>query len=225
MNIALIVFGGKGERITSKVPKQFIRIKDKEMVAYTIEVFEKHPLIDEIVLVCPQEFINYTKQMVINNRFFKVSHIVIGGETRQESVRIGLNSTKYNNDDNILIHDGDRPLISPKLIVTALRILDTKKACYPAIKSSEHLSQVSNKGRTIIINNEQYDVQTPQCFKYQMIKDIHNRLKDEVFSDDISLLEALDEEVEMFNGDIYNFKVTLDSDLDYFRKIIEEDGE
>lgn len=223
MNIALIVFGGKGERINSKVPKQFIRIKEKEMVAYTISVFEKHPLIDEIVLVCPQEFINYTKQMVINNRFFKVSHIVVGGESRQESVRIGLNSTKYKPEDNILIHDGDRPLINPFLIVNALRILEVKKACFPAIKSSEHLKEVSNKGRTIVINDEQYDVQTPQCFKYQMIKDIHNRLKDESFSDDISLLEAIDEEVEMFKGDIYNFKVTLDSDLDYFRKLIEDE--
>lgn len=223
MNIALIVFGGKGERISSKVPKQFIRIKNKELVAYTIEVFERHPLIDEIVLVCHQDFINYTRQMVINNRFFKVTNIVAGGKTRQESVRLGLNATSYSNDDNILIHDGDRPLVSPTLILNAIRILDNAKACSPILKHDERLPQVSNSGRKITINNEEYDVQTPQCFKYKLIKDIHNRLKDEVFSDDISMLEILDEKVELFKGEPKNFKVTLDNDLAYLKSVVGND--
>ena len=224
MNIALIVFGGKGERISSDVPKQFIKIKGKDVVSYTISVFQEHPLIDEIVLVCHKDYLNYTKQLVIINQFTKVRFVVPGGETRQDSVREGLNATNYNDNDNILIHDGDRPLVKTSIISQALRLLDSVNACYPAIKSSEGIKIISNSGRKKEINGVSYDIQTPQCFKYKLIKDRHNRLKGETFSDDISLLEILDEPVEMFIGDKYNFKVTLDRDLNYFRGLIENDG-
>lgn len=224
MNIALIVFGGTGQRIKSNVPKQFIKINNKELVAYTIETFEKHPLVDEIVLITNSDFLNFTKQLAINYRFLKVRHIISGGKSRQESVRIGLNETSYKDDDNILIHDGDRPLVSFEIISQALKILNTKQACCPIIKKEDELKEVSNLGRKILINGESFDVQTPQAFKYKLIKDAHNRLIDKQFSDDISILEALDEKVEMFLGDVYNFKVTLNNDLDYLKELINKNG-
>ena len=80
MNIALIVFAGIGSRITSSVPKQFIKINNKELVVYTIERFNEHPLIDEIVLVTSKEYLGYVKNMVFMNRLNKVNHIVIGAK-------------------------------------------------------------------------------------------------------------------------------------------------
>ena len=83
MNIALIVFGGKGTRINSKVPKQFVKINGKELVSYTIETFERHPLIDSIVLVAPADYLTYTKNFVLTSRFYKVAHVVAGVQNRQ----------------------------------------------------------------------------------------------------------------------------------------------
>ena len=222
MNIALIVFGGKGERISSQVPKQFIKINGKDLVGYTIETFERHPLVDSILLVAPKDYLTYTKNLVLTSRFYKVTDVVAGGTNRQESVRNGLNALKCHDNDNILIHDGDRPLVSDALITTCLRELRKHNALTPVIKSEDALKEVSNSGRKIIKDNINYDIQTPQGFKFKLIKDAHNKLKNEQFSDDVSLIEALGGEVLLLEGEKNNFKVTKDEDLEYLKTLLEK---
>ena len=222
MNVALIVFAGKGTRINSRVPKQFIKVKNKNVVAYTIDVFEKHPLIDEIVLVTSKEYVSYTQNMVFANRFSKIAMVVEGGETRQESVRNGLNAISLNNNDNVLIHDGDRPLINHEIITLAIRELHNHQAVVTAIRSGEALEGVSNLGRKCLINNVLYDIQTPQCFKYKSIKDAHNKYVDESVNDDASLIEKEGIEIFYIPGSPLNFKITTDQDLKYFRNLIEK---
>ena len=222
MNIALIVFGGKGERISSQVPKQFIKINGKDLVGYTIETFERHPLVDSILLVAPKDYLTYTKNLVLTSRFYKVIDVVTGGANRQESVRNGLNALKCHDNDNILIHDGDRPLVSDALITTCLRELRKHNALTPVIKSEDALTEVSNSGRKITKDNINYDIQTPQGFKFKLIKDAHNKFKGEQFSDDASLVEALGEEVLFVDGEKNNFKVTKDEDLEYLKSLIEK---
>ena len=222
MNVALIVFGGKGERISSQVPKQFIKINGKDLVGYTIETFEKHPLVDSILLVAPKNYLTYTKNLVLTSRFYKVVNVIEGGANRQESVRNGLNALKCQDNDNILIHDGDRPLVSDTLITTCLRELRKHNALIPVIKSEDALKEVSNSGRKYIKGNVVYDIQTPQCFKYKLIKDAHNKLKDEEFNDDASLIERLGGEVLLIPGEKNNFKVTKDEDLNYLKLILEK---
>ena len=168
MNIALIVFGGKGERISSQVPKQFIKINGKDLVGYTIETFERHPLVDSILLVAPKDYLTYTKNLVLTSRFYKVIDVVAGGDNRQESVRNGLNALKCHDNDNILIHDGDRPLVSDALITTCLRELRKHNALIPVIKSEDALKEVSNSGRKITKDNINYDIQTPQGFIFKI---------------------------------------------------------
>ena len=222
MNVALIVFAGKGTRITSSIPKQFIRVNEHEIVSYTINTFEKHPLIDEIVLVTSQDYLVYTQNMVNAHRFSKVTNIVVGGETRQESVRLGLQSMSLDSYDNVLIHDGDRPLLSDEIITKCLRELEKCDALTVAIKSSSALKQVKNLGRKYIKDGVEFDIQTPQCFKFGLILDAHTRLKDMSFNDDASLILELGKEVELVEGSPLNFKVTTDTDLDYLRKVMPE---
>ena len=222
MNIALIVFGGKGERISSRVPKQFIKINGKDLVGYTIEAFERHPLIDSILLVAPTNYLTYTKNLVLTSRFSKVVNVIEGGSNRQESVRNGLNALKCHDNDNVLIHDGDRPLVSDALITLCLRELGSHNALIPVIKSEDALQEVSNSGRKYTKDNIMYDIQTPQCFKFKLIKDAHNKLKNEEFSDDASLIEELGGEVFLVLGEKSNFKVTKDQDLDYLKSLLEQ---
>lgn len=220
MNVALIVFGGRGSRITSQVPKQFIKINGLELVGYTIRAFENHPLINSIVLVAPKDYLTYTKNLVITSRFYKVTDVIEGGDTRQESVRKGLNAMHCHDADYILIHDGDRPLVSDEIITKCLRELENADAVFPAIRCEEALPGVSNSGRKYHVGSLSYDIQTPQCFQFKIIKDAHNQLKDDEFTDDVSLIEKLGFEVRMVPGDKMNFKITTDEDLEYFKTLI-----
>ena len=220
MNVALIVFAGKGTRINSSIPKQFIRIKGHEIVSYTIRTFEKHPLIDEIILVTSNDYLAYTQNMVNEHRFTKVIRTIVGGETRQESVRKGLESLILNDFDNVLIHDGDRPLLSDEIITNCLRKLNKYDALTVAIKSSDALKEVHNLGRKYNYEGVDYDIQTPQCFKYGLILEAHTRLKDQQFNDDASMALEIGKKVELVEGDPLNFKVTTNMDLDYLKKVI-----
>ena len=220
MNLALIVFAGKGTRITSSIPKQFIRIKGHEIVSYTINTFQKHPLIDEIVLVTSSDYFVYTQNMVNEHRFTKVTKVLVGGETRQESVRLGLESLSINDYDNVLIHDGDRPLVGDEIITSCLRGLNKHDALTVAIKSEDALKEVHNLGRKYIEDGIEYDIQTPQCFKYGLILEAHIRLKDMSFNDDASMVLEIGKEVTLIEGSPMNFKVTTNMDLEYLKKVI-----
>ena len=219
MNVALIVFAGLGTRINSSVPKQFIKINGKEMVLYTIDVFQNHPEIDEIILVTHPNYYDFVKSLVEQYNLSKVKHIVKGGATRQESVKFGLLETNYDDKDNVLIHDGDRPLVSKEIISENIRSLTRYSAVCTMIKHEDSLREVSNLGRTKKINGEDIDVQTPQSFKYGIIKKYHVLKENEQFSDDIGLIEN-DYEVCYIKGDKYNFKVTTDIDLKYIEKLL-----
>ena len=220
MNIALIVFAGSGSRIHSEVPKQFVKIKDVELVIYTIKKFEENPHIDEIVLVTSKEYLPYVETLVTKHELSKIKKIVEGGKTRQESVRLGLEAVDYDKGDNVLIHDGDRPLISNSIINNAINFLDEFSSVCPILDKSEEIAEISNRGREAIINNKKVDIQTPQGFKFGLIKAAHNDKKYQEFADDISLVE-LETEVKYFPGEKENFKVTEDRDLEYLIKVLQ----
>ena len=219
MNVALIVFAGKGVRMNSPLPKQFIKIKDKELVAYTIEKFQNHPLIDEVVLVTSIEYVEYTKKMCETYGFSKVKHIVKGGNTRQESVKLGLLASSYDDQDIVLIHDGDRPLVSEKIISNCINSMNDNVASTVMIKHRDSLKDVSNLGRCKVVDKEEIDIQTPQTFRYGLISKAHIMKEKELYSDDISLIEDF-YKVKYLEGDPYNFKVTTDIDLKKFESII-----
>ena len=220
MNIALIVFAGSGSRIHSDIPKQFIRINDIEMVVYTIKKFNENPNIDEIVLVTAKEYVPYVETLVTKYELNKVKKIVEGGDTRQESVRLGLESIDYEEDDNILIHDGDRPLVSNAIINNALHHLQESKAVCPILQQEERFEEISNSGRQAIVDNKKVDIQTPQGFKFGLINEAHQNKKYQEFADDIGLVE-LEVEVKYFDGEKENFKVTEDRDLEFLDKMLQ----
>lgn len=219
MNITLIVFAGKGSRINSEIPKQFIRIKDTEIVVYTIKKFNENPHIDEIILVTSKEFIPYVECFKEKYELGKIVKVVEGGNSRQESVRLALESIDYDKNDNILIHDGARPLVSHAIINTAIEFLSDYQSSCPYIPKSEELKEVSNSGRNILLEGKEVAIQTPQCFKFGLIKEAHLNKTDLEVNDDISLIDP--ELVKFYPGDKYNFKITTDSDLEYLKAYLE----
>lgn len=220
MNIAIIVFAGKGTRMGMDIPKQFLKVNGKDIVCYTIEAFDSHPLIDEIVLVTNKDYLSYVKSFKYVYNFKKIVIVVPGGDTRQESVRNALEAINANRDDYVYIHDGDRPLISENLITTCIKRTTNGENIVPFINSKERIKEISNSGRKIEINGETFDVQTPQCFSYNLIKEAHLKFINEEVSDDASLIEKMGIKVTYIKGEPNNFKVTQISDLNYFEKMV-----
>lgn len=220
MNTALILFAGSGSRIHSELPKQFIKVKGIDMVVYTIKTFNENPHIDEINLVTSKEFIPYVECFKEKYQLDKINKVIEGGATRQESVRLGLEALDYDEDDIILIHDGDRPLVSHALINQAVDYLDEYKASCPYIDKNDVLEEVSNSGRRTGLDGKEVHVQTPQGFRFGLIKQLHEDKKDIEVNDDISLISQT--EVKFFPGDKNNFKITFDKDLEHFEQLLEE---
>ena len=223
MNIALIVFAGSGTRINSSIPKQFIKINDIDLVVYAIKKFNENPHIDEIDLVTSKEFIPYVQCFKDKYHLEKINKIIEGGDTRQASVRLGLMALDSADKDNVLIHDGDRPLISHAIINQAIDYLDEFEAACPYISTSGVIPDISNLGRKYILNGEEVHIQTPQSFRFGLIKDKHVLKQDLQVNDDISLVDP--SLVKFYPGDKLNFKVTTDVDLKYLQDYLENKDE
>ena len=219
MNVALIVFAGSGSRIHSDIPKQFIKINDIDLVVYTIKKFNDNPHIDEVNLVTSKEFIPYVECFKEKYNLEKINKVIVGGETRQESVRLGLEALELDEKDNVLIHDGDRPLVSHAIINQAIDYLDEFEVSCPFISIEDRIPEISNSGRKYKLDGVEVDIQTPQCFRFGLIKNKHILKQDIQVNDDISLVDpAL---VKFYPGDRLNFKVTTDEDLKYLKDYLE----
>lgn len=223
MNVALIVFAGSGSRIHSDIPKQFIKINDIDLVVYAIKKFNENPHIDEINLVTSKEYIPYVECFKEKYNLDKINKVIEGGNTRQESVRKGLEALELDEKDNILIHDGDRPLISHAIINQAIDFLNEFDVACPFIKKEDEIPEISNSGRKYVLDGEEVHIQTPQCFRFGLIKDKHILKQEMQVNDDISLVDP--SIVKFYNGDRLNFKVTTDEDLKYLINFLEEQHE
>ncbi len=124
MNIAIIFAGGTGKRMNTKaVPKQFLELHGKPVIIYTLEQFENHPEIDQIILVCLSSWIDYAKKLLRKFQITKVTSVVPGGLSGQESIFHGIDTAYRQSQDKkdiVLIHDGVRPMINQETITKCL---------------------------------------------------------------------------------------------------------
>lgn len=204
---AIIPAGGTSSRFGNK-NKLLEKIYDKEVIRYTIEAFEKSE-IDEIIICANINIIEELKEIFKNSQKVK---IIEGGATRQESVFNGLKASEC---DYVLIHDGARPMISTDLINSAIEEVKTKKALTVATKTIDTIKEVID-GKIVrtIDRAKLYNTQTPQAFKYNLIKDAHMKLYGQNFTDDAGMLEELGQTVYILNGSYKNIKITTQNDID-----------
>lgn len=222
-NIALILASGTGERCKLGYPKQFAKINNKTILEYTIDVFENHNLIDEIILVTSAEFLEIVKEVAA--KYTKVKSVIQGGETRKDSSYNGI-SAITDTEANVLIHDGVRPLISHQIISNCITELKTKKAVCVAIDSTDTIFQVSDKNIITAIPQRKSlkRAQTPQCFKLSLIKEAHrlaNNDKTCQVTDDCGLINHYNlADIYLTQGDENNIKITYKEDLDFVKKVL-----
>lgn len=226
MNIALILAAGKGTRLGNKTPKQFLKVGDKPIFVYPLEAFNNCKNIDSILVVANEEYFSLIKENVEAYGINKYRGLIQGGETRQESVKNGLDylSSVASDDDVILIHDSARAMVSEDIINANIAAMKEYDAVTTAIQASDTIVR-SKDGKDIenaLDRSELYLVQTPQTFKFKTIKEAHEKAFCANSTDDSQLVRRLGIEVGIVNGDKNNFKITTVEDLENFKKIIKD---
>lgn len=221
---AIILAGGKGKRMNSSISKQFIEIKGKPIIYYTIKKFNDNKKIDNIVIVLSQEEIEYFKENILKKYDLKVDKIVIGGAERQDSVYNGLKSLENTETDIVLIHDGARPFISDRIIDDGIKYALMYGACAPGVMPKDTIKIKEKNNFSIDTPNREtlVAIQTPQVFKFKEVLDCHERVKmDKVLvTDDTMVVERYGNKVYLYDGEYTNIKVTTPEDLILGEKLI-----
>lgn len=213
---AVIVAAGSSIRFGGPMPKQFVAVAGRPMLAWTVDRFERARSIDEIVLVVAEDQILFTGEKVINRYgFTKVTRVVPGGTRRQESVLKGLESLPISTK-LVAIHDGARPLVSPDDIDAAVASAGREKAVILAARVSDTVKRVTDG--YVMSTQERNDLwlaQTPQVFEYNLILECHRRAAREntEVTDDASLIESAGFKVCVVEARSPNLKVTDRADL------------
>ncbi|MBN2765111.1 MAG: 2-C-methyl-D-erythritol 4-phosphate cytidylyltransferase [Paludibacteraceae bacterium] len=207
----IIVAGGKGERMQSNLPKQFIELQGKPILMHTIEAFRNFDTKTEIILVLPATQID-TWQTLCKKHAFSVPHkIVIGGATRFESVKNGL--SLLGDTQLVAIHDGVRPLVSVETIAACYHEAAISGAAIPVVDAVDSMRQIV-EDTSIAVDRTKYKmVQTPQVFSKEIILKAYNCDFSPRFTDDASVVEASGQKVALVNGNIENIKITTKTDL------------
>ena len=232
MNIAIILAGGVGNRVGAAIPKQFIEILGKPILAYTIEPFEKHHDIDAVLIVCVKPYMDYIQEMKEKYAFTKIRWVTEGGATFQESVLNGIRylEGKISKDDIVLVHFGASPFITEEIITDAIRVCKEKGN---AISATDYLLLSGEKKSTnTVLSPENYSdkyinrdtiavMNTPHAFKYGYIDKLYKEaietgVIDKVEPHTTTLMYAMGEKIYFSLGSQCNIKITHKEDLDLF---------
>lgn len=223
--IAIILASGVGARLGLDIPKQFLVINGKTVLERSIEAFNSHPKIDEIIIVSHPQYIPQVDSLCKKNDYKKVSQIIAGGKTRQESSSNGINAVKEN-EANILIHDSVRPFVSKRIIDDCIYTLNKYNAVNVAIESADTIIEIDEEGciKNIPSRKNLRRVQTPQGFKLSLIKKAHelaSKNKNNSFTDDCGIIKEFElDKIKIIQGDESNIKITYPQDIKLAETII-----
>ncbi|MGN1033467.1 MAG: 2-C-methyl-D-erythritol 4-phosphate cytidylyltransferase [Intestinibacter sp.] len=212
---AIILAGGRGTRMGRDISKQFILVKEKPILYYTIKRFLECDKVENIILVLPKDEIEFCKKEVLDKYSIKVDKIVEGGSERQQSVYNGLMACE--DTDIVLIHDGARPFVSNKIIEEGIEYAKIYGAAAPGVRSKDTIKVVDKDSfsKATLNRNELVAIQTPQVFDFNKIKLCHEKIKEDkiTVTDDTMVVEYYNNKVYIYDGDYNNIKITTPEDL------------
>lgn len=233
-NIAIIIAGGSGSRMGQDIPKQFINVYDKPVLIYTLESFQRHPQIDEIEVVCIDGWHDilwaYAKQFNID----KLKWVVSGGKTGQESIKNGVDNLKGKvlADDNIIIHDGIRPLVEPSVLTDVISKCNKYGNAVTSMPYNEQIFVINSDDETtttkFIPRETLRRVSTPQAYKFSLLSEKYQ----EAFEKKIgiygshytnTMMVELGVTLHFAAGSDKNIKLTTKDDLEMFKAYLKAD--
>ncbi|GMR25172.1 MAG: 2-C-methyl-D-erythritol 4-phosphate cytidylyltransferase [Ignavibacteria bacterium] len=220
--IAVIPAGGKGVRSGFPTPKQYLKFNNKELIAYTLDVFQLNNLIDEIIISAKGDYINLLNDLKKKYNLSKISKVVEGGNTRQDSVYNALKSMEsVSENDLVIVHDAVRPLLPQNVLTNAIEIAKQKGNALVCIKAKDTLVKGNRVVENYLDRDEVYYVQTPQIFLYSVLmKAMENAFENNYMGTDESMLvRQIGEKVNIVEGSVYNFKITTAEDVEIFQML------
>ena len=212
-DFVIIVAGGKGLRMGSDIPKQFLPIGGKPVLMRTMERFRKYSPTLQIILVLPKAQQDYWRQLCVEYHFSVDYQLADGGETRFHSVQHGLALIPDDAEGVVGVHDGVRPFPSVDVIRRCYETARTQKAVIPVIPVVETVRHLKGETSETVPRNEYRLVQTPQCFDIQLLKAANRQPYNDGFTDDASVVEAFGHAITLVEGNRENIKITTPYDL------------
>ena len=216
---AIIVAGGKGERMNADIPKQFLEIKGKPILIHTLETFMNFDASLQLILVLPAAQFEFWKTLCKKHALNIPHQIVAGGQTRFQSVKNGLDAVKV--PAIVAIHDGVRPLVSKETISRCFDAAAKFGAAIPTMDSIESIRFVDASGSKSVDRNAYKMVQTPQVFDAELLKKAYEQEFSVLFTDDASVVEAMGATVHLVDGNRENIKITTEFDLIVAERLLE----
>lgn len=221
MNIALIFAGGCGHRMNSKsLPKQFLTVNGKPIIIHTLEVFDRHPQIDAIIVSCVAEYITWLEEALVRFQIHKVKAVTAGGKTGQLSIKNGLEKAceLFPADSVVLIHDGVRPLIDLGTITNNIASVLEHGSAVTVTPASETVGILGSHGDLgDIIKRQQVVIcRAPQSFRLGEVLASHRRaLADGLtdITDTASLMRIYGKKLATITGPVDNIKITTQRDF------------
>lgn len=234
MTYGVILAGGVGSRMGGDKPKQYLTVKDKPIIVYTIEKFFVVPQFEKVIILCPKQWVEHTKNLIekhIKNSRERVA-VIEGGDTRNETI---MNAIKFiedegnlNEDTIIVTHDSVRPFVTHRIIVENIEAAEKYGACDTVVPATDTI--VEAQDNKVISNipdrSKMYQGQTPQSFKALKLKKMYEQLTDEekaILTDAAKIFVIKGEEVALVQGETYNMKITYPYDLRVAKSLLEEE--
>lgn len=231
-NIGLIIAGGMSTRMHHAIPKQFMTVFDKPVIAYTMEKFEKHPSIDIIAVVCLNGWENILESYAKQYGITKLKHIIPAGKVGQESIKNGIFELEkhYKPDDLVLIHDGNRPMLPRDVISDCIAVAKEKGNAIACIPCQEAMLETEDG----ISSNKSYPreklkrTQTPHGFFLQDLIAMHKKAQELNITNSVAsctLKIELGGEIYFSTGSEKNLKITTQDDIDIFKALLKQEKE
>jgi len=222
----ILAAGGEGTRLNAALPKPLVMLKGRPLLAFSLEVFEHCPLIDDVIIAAPQNNIVDVERIVADYSYSKVSRVIAGGARRRDSVANGL-TVLDDVTEIVVVHDAARPLISLDVleqtitacrkepaVITAVPVKPTIKRVHP-----ETLYVESTLDRRLL-----WEIQTPQVFQKDILINAHREYPDADVTDDATLVEMTGQPVRVVRGRYQNIKVTTAEDLIFAEALMDQDA-
>lgn len=224
MITVIVLAGGVGARVGADRPKQFVEVLGKPVLAYTLEIFQNHPEVDAIEVVCHASWMDYCKEMIEKYGLSKVKWMVHGGETFQDSVMNGIDGLKgkISEEDYVLIQYGGAPFTSERIVTDVIRVMKeqgsavTGTPCYQLLGSRD-----GDVSKTWVDRDQYVQIACPYGFRFDYLLGVYERAEEQGLIEKIephttSLMYALGDELHLAYGDQTNIKITTKEDLDMF---------
>lgn len=221
----IIVAGGKGLRMGSDLPKQFIPVGGKPILMHTVEKFAQWDPQARLLLVLPAEHQDYWRMLCREIGCRAEHRIVTGGETRFHSVRNALDvvkqDTDLSDDDLIAVHDGVRPFVSEQVITDCFHVAAESGAAVAVLPIVDSLREVQPDGTSQALDRSRYfAVHTPQVFRARLLLRAYEVPYSSLFTDDASVVEALGKHIALVPSNRENIKITTPLDLAIARELL-----